>query len=78
MCAGPKRAPGLNETPLSNGTPMILTSARGTWSTRGSSANVAAPANLGVSEESVGPTGPVVTLDHLCVTYELFVFENIL
>ncbi len=40
-CPGPNRAPGRYDTPLSKGTPTMLTSADGTWSMRGRRANVA-------------------------------------
>src|SRR5690348_13767331 len=53
--AGPNRAPGRYDVPLSNGTPTTATSQELTSSRRGSRANVGGPAKRGVLLASIGP-----------------------
>ena len=55
MAAGPKRAPGRYTTPLSNGAPMIATSALPTESNVGRRAKVVGPAKRGICMGSIGP-----------------------
>jgi len=54
IALGPKRPPARNETPVSNGEPMMATSTSSSVRTWGSRANVRMPVKRGLFSESSG------------------------